>query len=429
MSELIVAAIVPLTLLLSILLLVHTMVLQNLGANAAYLSWLAVPMGLMIYTLLQQLLFVDPIVSSTNNFERILIYSTKAIQQVSDSHWLVLFSTCVSGLLILFSFINHLYFKHKLLAKSRKLDHSNLPVNSTDIIAMIGNRSLEVNISKQIQSPIILGVMKPYLVLPGDFFTLYNLEQQQLILSHEICHFDRNDIYWNLLAFAFLALFWFHPLVWLAYFRFRRDQELSCDQTTLARKPFESRINYSRALLITAQKTPKLAFAHLSFNEYGDKAVMLERIKQIKSTRVLGKSVYALFGLIAATLISSISYASYVGQEGIVGAKTKQFQVMKNVYPTMRVEPIYPGHAAKDNIEGAVLLKFDVDAQGNTTNIRIVASEPENVFDQVSIDALAQWQYSSEQKMLSRNHMVQLDYLLSAESKPRHLVERIQVSH
>ena len=88
MSELIVAAIVPLTLLLSILLLVHTMVLQNLGANAAYLSWLAVPMGLMIYTLLQQLLFVDPIVSSTNNFERILIYSTKAIQQVSDSHWL-----------------------------------------------------------------------------------------------------------------------------------------------------------------------------------------------------------------------------------------------------------------------------------------------------------------------------------------------------
>ena len=76
-----------------------------------------------------------------------------------------------------------------------------------------------------------------------------------------------------------------------------------------------------------------------------------------------------------------------------------------------------------------MLLKFDVDAQGNTTNIRIVASEPENVFDQVSIDALAQWQYSSEPKMLSRNHMVQLDYLLSAESKPRHLVERIQVSH
>ena len=218
-------------------------------------------------------------------------------------------------------------------------------------------------------------------------------------------------------------------MVWFAYFRFRRDQELSCDQTTLARKPFESRINYSRALLITAQKTPKLAFAHLSFNEYGDKAVMLERIKQIKSTRVLGKSVYALFGLIAATLISSISYASYVGQEGIVGAKAKQSQAMKNVYPTMRVEPIYPGHAAKDNIEGAVLLKFDVDAQGNTTNIRIVASEPENVFDQVSIDALAQWQYSSEPKMLSRNHMVQLDYLLSAESKPRHLVERIQVSH
>ncbi len=429
MSELIFAAIVPLTLLLTTVLLVHGVVLQKLGANAAYLSWLAVPMGLVIYTVLPQVLFVEPLVSSTNDFERILIYSTQAIQQVSDSRWLVLFSTCVSGLWILFSIVNHFYFKRKLLAQSRKLLSVNLSINSTDIIAMLGNRALEVYINKQIQSPIILGVIKPYLVLPDDFFALYNQEQQQLILSHEICHFDRNDMYWNLLAFTFLALFWFHPLVWFAYFRFRRDQELSCDQTTLARKPFESRVNYSRALLITAQKTPKLAIAHLSFNEYGDKAVMLERIKQIKSTRVLGKSVYALFAVIAVTLISSISYASYVGQQGIAGAKTKQSQVVKNVYPTMRVEPIYPAQAAKDNIEGAVLLKFDVDAQGNTTNIRIVASEPENVFDQASIDALAQWQYSSEQKLLSHNHMVQLDYLLDAASKPRHLVERIQVSH
>ena len=95
----------------------------------------------------------------------------------------------------------------------------------------------------------------------------------------------------------------------------------------------------------------------------------------------------------------------------------------------MRIEPKYPIQAAKDGVEGAVLLKFDIDAQGNTENISVVTSSPENVFDKAAIDALLQWQYESKSKVTSKGFMVQLDFLMNEGSKPIHLIERIKVSH
>jgi TonB family protein len=263
------------------------------------------------------------------------------------------------------------------------------------------------------------------LIIPKDFSRLYNPEQQQLIVEHEICHFDRNDIYWNLFAYGLLALFWFHPLVWLAYFRFRQDQELSCDQTVLARKHLDSRINYGRALLVTAQHRPMLAVAHLSFNEYGDKAMMYERIKQLKPTSVVTKRPTLLLTLTVGLLLSGISYAGHIGQTGVKEAIADK----RAVYPIMRVEPKYPVDAVKSHIEGAVLLKFDVSTNGDTSNISVVKASPEKVFDNAAITALAQWKYSSGHDNASKNHMVQLDFLLNETSaSPAHLIERIKVS-
>ena len=148
----------------------------------------------------------------------------------------------------------------------------------------------------------LVGLFKQKLIIPEDFTALYNQELQSLILEHEICHFDRNDIYWNLLAFSLLALFWFHPLVWLAYFRFRRDQELSCDQTVLARKQLNSRINYGKALLVAAETAPPLAFAQLSFKKYGDKDIMFERIKHIQINTTASKFSLILVSLLSVTL-------------------------------------------------------------------------------------------------------------------------------
>lgn len=422
----VVNTIIPLTIVLSFLLLVRPFLLRNFGANAMYFTWLLVPLALLCHQFVPLLFFPVTNFMVESDVERVLITSRQTLAQINDANWLVISSVFITIFLSVLTIIDHWQFRRTLLAAPRCLTDRIIKHHQTEV----AKRRIRLFVSDHVESPMLVGFLRPKLILPSNFSDLYNQEQQQLIVAHEICHFDRNDIYWNLIAFLFIALFWFHPLVWLAYIKLRRDQELSCDQTTLARKQLDSRINYSRALLITAQQKQRFAFAHLSFNEYGDKKVMLERITQIKNSKVFGKPTLTLYGLLVAALMTSVSYAGHVGQQGQGGDSAKKhLKTVNTVYPVMRIEPKYPIQAAKDGVEGAVLLKFDIDAQGNTENISVVTSSPENVFDKAAIDALLQWQYESKSKVTSKGFMVQLDFLMTEGSKPIHLIERIKVSH
>ncbi|WP_158089088.1 M56 family metallopeptidase [Cognaticolwellia mytili] len=428
--EVVLNTIIPLTIVLSFILLFRPLLLKYCGANITYVTWLSVPLALAIYQLLPTVFFSNAINNTSSNIDRVLVTSAQTLSQVNGINWLMTFSLGITLTLIFCLIIKHWQFNRALsastLTNTKLLDNT---INS-DIEPWLEQRRLTLVISEQVESPMLTGLIKPLLLLPSNFSTIYNKEQQELIVAHEICHFDRNDIYWNLIAFLFITLFWFHPLVWLGYIKLRRDQELSCDQTTLARKQLDSRINYSRALLITAQQKQRFAFAHLSFNEYGDKKVMLERITQIKNSKVFGKPTLTLYGLLIAALMTSVSYAGHVGQQGQGGdSANKHLKTVNTVYPVMRIEPKYPIQAAKDGVEGAVLLKFDVDSHGMTNNIRVVAAEPENIFNKVAIDALEKWQYGSKNNMAKSGLVVQLDFRMEKNSdKVFHLIERIEVS-
>lgn len=55
--------------------------------------------------------------------------------------------------------------------------------------------------------------------------------------------------------------------------------------------------------------------------------------------------------------------------------------------------PVYPHHAASRGIEGFVDLRFDVTAAGATRNIQVVYAEPEGVFEQSAMSAVARWRF------------------------------------
>lgn len=59
-------------------------------------------------------------------------------------------------------------------------------------------------------------------------------QQQQCILAHECCHIRRLDPLWKMLAFVLLAVYWWNPLAWLAFFYMVRDMEMSCDEAVIA---------------------------------------------------------------------------------------------------------------------------------------------------------------------------------------------------
>ncbi len=54
-------------------------------------------------------------------------------------------------------------------------------------------------------------------------------EEQRQVLAHELTHLSHGDLWKNFVAAAVLAAFWWNPVIWLAFRRFRRDMEIYCD--------------------------------------------------------------------------------------------------------------------------------------------------------------------------------------------------------
>lgn len=124
-----------------------------------------------------------------------------------------------------------------------------------------------------VRSPFILGFFRPRIYLPSD------ISQEQLphVLAHEQAHLRRRDHWWKLLGFLLLAIYWFQPLVWLAYVLFCRDMELACDEKVIRDMTIAQKKAYASALVSCSVRRPSLTASPLAFGEVGVK----ERVKRI----------------------------------------------------------------------------------------------------------------------------------------------------
>ena len=120
--------------------------------------------------------------------------------------------------------------------------------------------------SDRVQSPFILGFVRPNIYLPFGL----TADQQRYVLAHERYHLKRFDHIARPLSFLILAVHWFNPLVWLAYYLMGRDMEMSCDEKVLSTED-NIRKAYSTTLLSFATNRRFPAPSPLAFGESGVK--------------------------------------------------------------------------------------------------------------------------------------------------------------
>ena len=122
-----------------------------------------------------------------------------------------------------------------------------------------------------ISSPFILGVVKPHIYLPSGLDEV----QRQNVLAHERAHLVRRDHWWKPLGFALLAVYWFNPMLWLAYALLCRDIELACDERVIRTMDESAVKTYSTVLLACSMPRKAVITCPLAFGEVGVK----ERVK------------------------------------------------------------------------------------------------------------------------------------------------------
>lgn len=124
-----------------------------------------------------------------------------------------------------------------------------------------------VYLCDNIKSPFILGVFRPRIYLTSGM----DEAARDCVLRHERAHLRRWDHVWKPLGFGLLVVYWYDPLVWLAYILFCWDMELACDERVIRDMAAEERAAYSQALLDCSQGRRWVAACPLAFGEVGVK--------------------------------------------------------------------------------------------------------------------------------------------------------------
>ena len=249
----------------------------------------------------------------------------------------------------------------------------------------------EALIVKEVTSPCLKGIIRPVILLPENFREKFNTNQLELIIAHEKVHARRMDNLWNVVALGLRAIFWFNPIIWLGYHRFRLVQELSCDETVLAGQPGHVPFAYAKTLLAASafpQSNQPLC------TQYGDKKMLMKRMSCIKSAGLISKGAQRL----VLCVIVAIS-----GSLGAIAA-TEAASDHTDLERKMTVQPKYPKAAFEAQAEAEVLLEFNIGANdGRPFDIHVIENTAQEAyredFEKAAITSLQQWQYEPSGKV------------------------------
>lgn len=110
-------------------------------------------------------------------------------------------------------------------------------------------RNVRLVESSLVQSPAIMGLFQPTLLLPRDARERFSAEELRLIFLHELAHLKRGDVAVQWLIAGLQILHWFNPVLWLAFRRMRIDREPATDALVLSRAGEEHKEHYGEMLI------------------------------------------------------------------------------------------------------------------------------------------------------------------------------------
>ncbi len=202
--------------------------------------------------------------------------------------------------------ISYFYFKSQMMKRGADLEDE-------CILRQVSELKRELHIKSTIHavkfpgvtSPMIIGFLKPVLILPDDQYASGDL---YFILKHELVHWKRKDLYKKLLFVAANAVHWFNPFIWIMKKEAAVDMELSCDERVTQGADYTARKAYTETLLSTLQKKCVIK-TDLSTQFYGGKDIMKKRFENILNKA--GRKNGAVILVCAAVL--SVSLGMLIG--------------------------------------------------------------------------------------------------------------------
>ena len=241
---------------------------------------------------------------STNNSTKLGKESSSSLSVLFFSIWLGGFSISL-GLVM----ISYHIFRRKIMSSLIPLR-----LNQTKVIQGLVDNKVSVLMADTGQSPMVMGVLRPKLILTESLFEENDKAELRLkegareVIRHELIHLKRKDILVKYLYLFARSIHWFNPIVHIIGPVINEDIELSCDEHLVkAMNPREKK-EYCRVILNLASGSPSESTLY-STNFNGGIFFMKKRFRNImksgeKKRGVTVSILLALLIMASAMLIS-----------------------------------------------------------------------------------------------------------------------------
>lgn len=164
--------------------------------------------------------------------------------------------------------------------------------------------------SRNITSPVLIGIFRPRLIIPASA-KQWSEEEFELIIMHEFHHYKSKDIFFKAFMTIVCCINWFNPAVYLMKRQFFYDIELACDEKVLMHRNKEEREAYARIMLSFAGRKREASAFSTGFGE--SKKQMKKRIDHVMDTKKKKKGIFSI--IITAGIILTMSVLVSCGYE------------------------------------------------------------------------------------------------------------------
>jgi len=304
------------------------------------------------------------------------IHNAAASADSAQITWLLFFTTwfgliypILVGTVLLYGLAGYLHFIYKLKSTAISSNQYERGVLSA---LVDGKFSPGLIVSNYATTPMLVGIIRPTIVLPNEQYTA---EQLQSIFLHELTHMRRFDVVIKWLALSACAIHWFNPLVWIARRELDRACELSCDEATIRNMDARSKQQYGNTLIAVAS-AQRVPLRVLTTTMCAEKRAVKDRLFGIMKggTYTRFAMLVSAFVILLAVLVACVTGA---GGEGVRGADNDY----NDAYP-------YDGNIGTDD-------PFDTENIGNQHTVDAFAQ----MYMQRHIDDLQVWRADAEATM------------------------------
>lgn len=169
-------------------------------------------------------------------------------------------------------------------------------------------KSITLYESFRVSVPIVIGHLKPVILLPVGMLNGISPAQLEAVIVHELAHIRRNDFAVNLMISLVESMLFYHPAYWWISSHIQAEREHCCDD--LAVKYCGDPISYAKVLADLEES--RLENMRLAMQLGGQKKYLLRRIRRIvvpeaSEPQIQGKSVFGLALVITMTAIAWLS--------------------------------------------------------------------------------------------------------------------------